>query len=126
MGWLFIKEISLWWIYDRFKETDRSRIIPVLNKYHDNHWYGSKGGADTKDNIFLLSLEEVCTYFGDSHSRLLNPGKNQRYWFERKDENNSRRIAKLQGKEGSCWWSLISTGTVLTIEYSFRGNSQPQ
>lgn len=33
-------------------------------------------GADTRDNIFLLSLQEVaCQYFGDSSSRLYNPGK---------------------------------------------------
>ena len=76
--------------YDKFNATDKSRIIPVINKNPDNQWYGSKGGADTEDNIFLLSIEEVCKYFGDSLSKLQNRGKNQRYWFERKDENNLR------------------------------------
>lgn len=98
--------------YDKFSETDKSRIIPVINKNLDNQWYGSKGGADTKDCIFLLSLEEVCKYFGDSSSKLQNPGKNQRYWFERKDENNSKRLARLLGKEGSWWWWLRSPGRV--------------
>jgi len=54
----------------------------------------------------------VCQYFGDSSSKLKNPGKNQRYWFERKDENNSKRIAKLLGKEWSWWWWLRSPGRV--------------
>ncbi|MBF4692165.1 DUF6273 domain-containing protein [Fusibacter ferrireducens] len=98
--------------YDSFNKTDQSRIITVLNKNLDNQWYGSPGGADTKDNIFLLSLEEVCTYFGDSRSNLYNRGKNQRYWFERKDKNNDKRIARLQGKEGSWWWWLRSPGRV--------------
>lgn len=98
--------------YDKFNETDKSRIIPVINKNLDNQWYGSKGGADTEDHIFLLSIEEVCKYFGDSTSKLYNRGKNQRYWFERKDENNSKRIARLQGKEGSWWWWLRSPGRV--------------
>lgn len=98
--------------YDKFNVTDKSRIIPVLNKNPDNQWYGSKGGADTKDSIFLLSIEEVCKYFGDSLSKLQNRGKNQRYWFERKDENNSKRIAKILGKEGSWWWWLRSPGRV--------------
>lgn len=98
--------------YDKFNETDKSRIIPVINKNLDNQWYGSKGGADTEDHIFLLSIEEVCKYFGDSTSKLYNRGKNQRYWFERKDENNSKRIAKLLGKEGSWWWWLRSPGRV--------------
>jgi hypothetical protein len=98
--------------YDKFTTADKSRIIPVVNKNLDNQWYGSKGGADTWDNIFLLSLEEVCIYFGDSRSKLQNRGKNQRYWFERKDENNSKRLARLQGKEWHWWWWLRSPGRV--------------
>lgn len=98
--------------YDKFTPADQSRIIPVLNKNLDNQWYGSMGGADTQDGIFLLSLEEVCRYFGDSLSKLYNPGKNQRYWFERKDENNSKRLARLLGKEWDWWWWLRSPGRV--------------
>lgn len=91
--------------YNKFTATDRSRIIPVLNKNLDNQWYGSKGGADTMDSVFLLSVEEVvCKYFGDSSSKLHNPGKNQRYWFERKDKNNSKRIARLEANKGRIWW----------------------
>ncbi len=100
--------------YDRFTVADKSRIIPVLNKNSDNQWYGSKGGSDTQDSIFLLSIEEaVCLYFGDSSSKLYNPGRNQRYWFERKDKNNSKRIVRLESrKEGSWWWWLRSPGRV--------------
>lgn len=99
--------------YDKFTAADKSRIIPASNKNHDNHWYGSKGGADTRDNIFLLSLEEVtCLYFGDSSSKLYHPGKNQRYWFQRKDENNSKRIARLEGNPWNSWWWLRSPGRV--------------
>ena len=100
--------------YDRFSAAEKSRIIPVLNKNPDNQWYGTKGGRDTQDSIFLLSIEEtVCRYFGDSSSKLYSPGKNQRYWFERKDKNNSKRIARLEKrKEGSWWWWLRSPGRV--------------
>jgi hypothetical protein len=99
--------------YDKFIEADQSRIIPVINKNLDNQWYGSKGGTDSRDSIFLLSLEEVtCQYFGDSSSKLYKPGKNQRYWFERKDENNNKRIARLEGYTWSTWWWLRSPGRV--------------
>jgi hypothetical protein len=98
--------------YDKFNVTDKSRIIPVINKNPDNQWYGSKVGEDTQDSIFLLSIEEVCKYFGDSRSKLQNRGKNQRYWFERKDENNSKRLARLHGKEWDWWWWLRSPGRV--------------
>ena len=98
--------------YDRFTEVEQSRILSVTIQNADNQWYGTKGGAETQDSIFLLSLEEVtCKYFGDSSSKLYNPGKKQRYWFERKDENNSKRLAKLLDKDG-CWWWLRLPGRV--------------
>ena len=98
--------------YDKFTEAEKSRIIPVLNKNIDNQWHGARGGEDTEDRVFLLSIEEVaCKYFGDSSSKLYNPGKNQRYWLERKDENNSKRIARLEAnKEQVWWWWLRSPG----------------
>ena len=95
--------------YGSFNQADRSRIIPVMNENPDNQWYGSKGGEDTKDAIFLLSVEEaVCRYFGDSSGKLYHPGRNQRYWFQRKDENNCRRTATFEGYEW--WWWLRSPG----------------
>ncbi len=97
----------------KFNTADQARIIPVLNRNPDNQWYGSKGGADTWDSVFLLSIEEVvCKYFGDSSTKLYNPGKKQRYWFERKDENNIKRQAKLVFNKGNCWWWLRSPGRV--------------
>ncbi|QQO07857.1 DUF6273 domain-containing protein [Breznakiella homolactica] len=95
--------------YNRFSEADKAKIIPMENKNPDNEWYKTKGGEYTRDKIFLLSVEEaVCKYFGDSSSKLYSPGKNQRYWFERKDENNIKRKAKYQGR--GWWWWLRSPG----------------
>lgn len=91
--------------YDRFTEADKLRICSVTNKNSDNQWYKTNGGEDTQDHIFLLSMEEiVCQYFGDSSEKLYNPKKNQRYWFERKDQNNSRRIARLENNKTQVWW----------------------
>ena len=86
--------------YDGFNAADKSRIIQTCNVNPDNPWYGAKGGEDTKDYIFLLSIEEVvCKYFGDSSHILLNPGKQKyKYWFDKKDENNQKRLTN-----GS-WW----------------------
>lgn len=95
--------------YDAFREADQSRIISVINKNPHNPWYGTEGGEDTRDSVFLLSIEEaVCKYFGDSSSKLLNRGKNQMYWFQRKDENNIKRAATSEGY--SWWWWLRSPG----------------
>ena len=98
--------------YQGFSSEEQSRIIPVLNQNPNNQWYGTAGGSDTQDSIFLLSLEEVCRYFGDSLDKLYNKGKNQRYWFERKDENNSKRIARLLENNWGWWWWLRSPGRV--------------
>lgn len=98
--------------YNRFSDADKAKIVTVLNENLDNQWFGTAGGAETQDNIFLLSLDEVCRYFGDSISKLYDRGKNQRYWFERKDENNINRLARLQGKNYCWWWWLRSPGRV--------------
>jgi hypothetical protein len=52
--------------YEGFNVQERERILETLNKNNDNPWYGTDGGNDTKDKIFLLSIEEVVEYFGDS------------------------------------------------------------
>lgn len=97
--------------YNSFTSTQREKIEPALNKNHDNEWYGTPGGIDTLDKIFLLSIEDaVCRYFGDSKSLLTNPGKNQRYWFQRKDVNNNKRVA--YHNNGAAWWWLRSPGRV--------------
>ena len=81
----------------------------MTNKNPNNHWYGSLVGEDTQYKIFLLTIEDVvCKYFGYSSRLLYNPSKNQRYWFQRKDENNIMRRSSLEG----CiwWWWLRSLG----------------
>lgn len=91
--------------YEKFSQDEKARIIAVTNKNPDNPWFKTKGGVDTVDSIFLLSLEEVCEYFGDSKSRLQNRG-NQTWRID--DENNGRRQAKY-GNDFH-WWRLRSPG----------------
>ena len=99
--------------YDRFTANEKARIVPVINKNPDNPWYGTEGGADTEDRVFILNLDEVaCKYFGDSSAKLYNPKKNQRYWFERKDENNDKRKARLEEDQAICWWWIRTPGRV--------------
>ena len=49
-----------------FSENDRARILETEVITGDNPWYGTRGGNPTIDKIFLLSIEEVIKYFGDS------------------------------------------------------------
>lgn len=76
---------------EKLGSGDQQKILSTANRNGDNPWYGSRGGNETVDKIFLLSLDEVVRlYFGDSGRLLDNPKPNQRYWFDRKDENNKK------------------------------------
>lgn len=90
---------------EKLSSIDKNKIKSVKNCNAGNPWYGSYGGNDTVDKIFLLSLDEVVRlYFGDSSRLLDNPKPKQRYWFDRKDENNEKRKALFM-ESGWWWWT---------------------
>ena len=91
--------------YNTFNQDEKAKIAAVTNCNPDNPWFKTKGGTDTIDSIFLLSLEEVCKYFGDSIETLLNKG-NQKWLID--DENNQKRQARYNGEYH--WWRLRSPG----------------
>ena len=114
--------------YYTFPETDRSRIMETSLRNPDNPWdfsdsrghMATPGGNDTIDKIFLLSIEEVVQYFGDSglvgigatmgaygrsaylHPGLLGP------WV--RDHYNSARTARDADGIVHNWW-LRSPGS---------------
>ena len=49
-----------------FTESEQARIAETKIVTPNNQWYGTWGGKNTLDKIFLLSLEEADRYFGDS------------------------------------------------------------
>jgi hypothetical protein len=80
---------------EKFSPAEKSKIVEVSNQNPGNPWYAAKavstgqsqekkavsgdpkGGNLTQDKIFLLSIEEACSLFGDSSSRLKNKGFTQ-------------------------------------------------
>jgi hypothetical protein len=76
--------------YNSFNATNKNWISETRNVNKDNQWHGTSGGADTTDNIFLLSLEEVVKYFGDS-GQLANGDPNNDWFID--DQYNSARVA---------------------------------
>lgn len=85
--------------YNSFDATDRARIIEVTNETPDNPWYGTNGGNPTIDKIFLLSINEVLQYFGDSgriNTREIHENCDwckDKYWPWFLDEYNLNRRA---------------------------------
>ena len=90
-----------------FSAADRSRIAEVTNTNIDNQWLGTSGGNDTNDRIFLLSLEEVVRYFGDS-GQLWNRPDGGWGWIA--DQYSDARVAYVAGEAWASWWWLRSPG----------------
>ncbi|GHU55089.1 hypothetical protein AGMMS49975_16470 [Clostridia bacterium] len=96
-----------------FSEREQSRIALTTNINESNQWYGTAGGYNTQDRIFLLSISEVVKYFGDSGD-LANKRKKDfkgnltNIGYCLYDQYNSARIANYDGS--STWWWLRSPG----------------
>ena len=88
--------------FNSFNESDRARIAETRVLNNNNPWRGTHGGNDTNDRIFLLSIEEVVRYFGDSGELRNREGE----WSEWAiyDRYNFARIARTRNGEASWWW----------------------
>ena len=86
----------------------KSAIAETCNSNPNNPWFGTSGGNATNDKVFLLSLDEVCRYFGDSTTRLSKKGGTRSIDYFG-DKNNPKRIANYVS-EGASWWWLRSPG----------------
>jgi hypothetical protein len=66
--------------YNRFSAADQARIAATKV---DNPKNGSYGGRSTKDNIFLLSVDEANKYFKDDADRIAsyNGDANYGWWL---------------------------------------------
>ena len=97
--------------YNRFSTSEQNRIAETRLNNSNNQWYGTYGGNDTIDKIFLLSLAEMVRYFGDSGQLLNRPigvdHVNTIYSID--DQYNTARIATYNGT-ASEWW-LRSPGS---------------
>lgn len=91
--------------YNSFSEDEKKNILTVTNENNHNPWFSTEGGNQTIDKIFLLGLDEVCAYFGDSREKLWN--KSAQKW-QIEDENNCFLQAKYENEFH--WWRLRSPG----------------
>lgn len=94
------------WLNDGFlkaafsaEELERILLSDVTND--DNQKFGTKGGNNTRDRIFCLSLEEAEQYFKDASERecLPTPFARSKDWGAWHD---------------SCYWWLRSPGSSLS------------
>jgi len=95
-----------------FTEEEQAQIAETTISNPDNLWYGTPGGDDTRDKLFLLSLEEADRYFGNSGDYL---NERRISWNSKGKavENDKgsyfsnvydKKRAALIGNVGTWWW----------------------
>ena len=89
-----------------FSAQDRARIQQTYVITPDSPWYYSKGGDNTTDRIFILSVEEVVRYFGDSGQLQNRPDGVG--WIS--DQYNCARITRNEDGMPAWWWLRSSGG----------------
>ncbi len=89
-------------INQAFSKEEQNKIVLTNISNPNNPEYGTWGGNDTQDKIFLLSIDEVKKYFKDIEDRECKPtnyAKQQGAWTN----HGSRYL-------GNCRWWLRSPG----------------
>ena len=105
----------------KFTPEERKMIVETKVKNPDNIWFtdtSSGGGNDTIDMVFLLSLEEVDRYFGNSkdylHRRGLQYDSGKGKWAPSENGiilSNAHDGARVSMYNGEPWsWWLRSPG----------------
>jgi len=94
--------------YDKFNDEDKARIAETRVINDDNPAYGTDGGNDTNDKVFLLSFDEMQKYFIDDYSRMaFNPdGTYADWWWLRTPGFKSDCAAAVQ--EGSLFLNGVA------------------
>ena len=88
--------------FNRFHPSDRAHIRETLVITEDNPWFGTWGGPDTMDRIFLLSIQEVVHYFGDSGQ--MSAGPDDQWETYMSDMYDSARMSSFEdGRRHFSW-----------------------
>ena len=85
---------------EAFTKSERKKIKKITVKTPDNPEYGTDGGSNTKDRIFLLSIDEANKYFSSDEKRKCIPTK-----YAVKCEG-----CLVNDDYGTCLWWLRSPG----------------
>jgi hypothetical protein len=80
--------------YHSFDDGDRAKIAETELTNDNNPRYGTAGGANTSDRIFLLSIGEAERYFSGNSARLAyDPSGTSLWWWLRSPGFDSRGAA---------------------------------
>ena len=99
-----------------FSEEEAERILVSDIRNDDNPQYHTKGGNNTKDRVFCLSISEAEQYFGNNKSRKCKPTAYARQHGAWVDNSN----------DCCCWWlrspgCLQSLATIVSSDVALDG-----
>jgi len=100
--------------YSEFTEAEQKQIVETQVSNCGNPWYCLDGGGDTRDKIFLLSVQEVVRYLGGQLK-----SSNNKFFID--DEYNDARKATNTDNLPSRWvlrtpGNLPYLVTIVTLE----------
>jgi len=103
--------LNNYFFMNTFTPAEQARIAQTRVINNNNPWFDTFGGNDTIDNVFLLSLDELVKYLGDS-GQLANQShpNNDEYSFH--DQYNQNRIG-ITISEGLLGWYDYQGGIAL-------------
>ena len=82
-----------------FNKSEKAKIQTSLIKNEDNSKYGTNGGNDTEDKVFLLSEKETETLFSNKEERIA------------KATEYATKSGVYVNEEKAAWWWLRSPGS---------------
>jgi hypothetical protein len=85
--------------YGAFSDECKERVLPVELMNADNASYGTAGGTNTEDRIFLLSADEAERLFSSDAERVALFAGAARWWLLRSP--GIRRHAAGVGRDGA-------------------------
>jgi len=107
-GWLNHDFLS-----EAFTEKEQSAILSHQVANTDNPHYGTDGGNDTNDSVFLLSTEDTWNEqygFGDDSNPYFDEAKNATATLYAAQKNGENTADYVVDGEMSCDWWLRSMG----------------
>ena len=85
-----------------FSEEERAGILECELKNPDNLSYGTKGGNDTRDKVFLLSIEEAEKYFMNDRDRSTGT-----WWWLRSPGDGSTCAARVTDRGSINYYGFL-------------------
>ena len=76
-----------------FSTEEQRRIMETAVINDENPIYGTHGGNDTTDKIFLLSIDEAKEYFAEDSARIAYGADGNLSWWWLRSPGNSNHVA---------------------------------